>query len=268
MSEQQDIEPGGAVGAPVVKFRTIGQTLIGALVDSETRQQYKWKNGQADGLAFKEDGKPALERVIHLLVLPGTTAMRSSDTHPSGYEQLEPGTLARVILKGFKWGQYIEVRKSMPGGRGEKTGDILTLTYTHGSMSHPRTGARIELLTEADIAAVPRDVIVGKDMSVQVQRPDAEHAAIIDACNAARAERKAQTITKDAGPGVADNDDRWLIGGNSASSATTMTVASQPAGAAAPPAPTGVIDQAVWASLNDAQRQALMNAAPDSSPPF
>lgn len=246
MSEQQDIGMGGPVGSPIVKFRLIGQSLIGALVDVEKRQQMRWKNGQTDGLAWKEDGKPAMELILHVLVQPGTTAMRSSEVDPSGYETLEPGTLARVILKGFKWGQYIESRNSTPGMKGEKTGDLITLTYRNGSCTN-RAGNRIELHTEADIAAVPRDVIVGKDMTVGVARPGAGQGALIDACNAARAERKAQVISDEVRtgqfpappaatpPALAARSEDWLVGGAAEHGRQAATTATATADRGEPP---------------------------------
>lgn len=197
MSAQQDIETPGPAGVPIVKFRAIGQTLIGALVDAETRQQVKWKDGQPDGPAFKEDGvTPKKERILYILIQPGTTAMRTSTFDPDEYEPLEVGTLARVILKGFKWGQYIDARKETPGLKGEKTGDIISMTYTHGSYTN-KNNVRIELHSEADINAVPRDFVIGKDMALTIARPGDDQTAVIDACNAARAERKAQAIDDD-----------------------------------------------------------------------
>lgn len=228
MSQQQDIEERGPAGLPIVKFREIGQTFIGALVDAETRQQMNFKNGKADGLAFKDDGKPAMEKILYLLVMPGTTAMQSSDDDPSGYAPLEVKSLVRVILKGFKWGQYIDARNETPGLKGEKTGDIFTCTYKNGSKMN-KAGGRDELHTEAEIAAQPREVIVGKDMVITLARPGAHQDAVIDACNNARTARKAQPVGDEVAPGAA---------------------------AAAAPA----VDEAAMARLTPLQRQAIANA--------
>lgn len=249
MSQQQDIEQRGPAGLPTAKLRTIGQTIVGALVDAETRQQVKWKDGQPDGPAFKEDGvTPKKERILYVLVQPRTTAERGDDDAPSGYAPLEVGALARVILKGFKWGQYIDARNADASIRGEKTGDIVTITYTHASYTHPRTGVRIELHTEADIDQVHRDIVIGKDWSIQVARPDATQDAVIDACNDARAARKAQPIG-DEEPRATDQraDGGWLVGGAAAS-----------AQAADP-----------LAGLTPLQRQAILtNANQAGVPPF
>lgn len=249
MSQQQDIEQRGPAGLPIAKLRTIGETFIGALVDAETRQQVKWKDNKPDGPAFKKDGvTPAMERILYVLVQPGTTAERGDDDAPSGYAPLEVGTLARVILKGFKWGQYIDARNADFGIKGEKTGDIITIAYTHASYTHPRTGARIELYTEADIDQVHRDIVIGKDWSVQVARPGPHQDAVIDACNEARAARKTQDIGDEVGPGPAPAaaptvaSSGWLVGG-------AQSTAEQ------------------LARATPLQRQAFTNAA-NSEPPF
>jgi len=190
---QQDIGTGPkGPSIPIVKFRTMGQRIVGGLVDEEMRQQQKWVNGKAEGLRFKDDGKPAWELVLTLLVMPGSSAVvvdrDSGDDVP-----VEAGQLVRHIISGYKWNQYITARDLLGKDNKARTGDLFAQTYKHASIADGSENRTI-LATEADIAAVPRDVNIRKDMEILVRRPGPEHTAIVEQCNAKRAELAQQPV--------------------------------------------------------------------------
>ena len=191
---QQDIGTGPkGPSIPIVKFRTMGQRIVGGLVDEEMRQQQNWRNGKAEGLKFKDDGKPARELILTLVTMPGSSAVvvdrDSGDDVP-----VEAGQLVRVIISGFKWGQYIEARNALGKDNNPRTGDLFCQTFTKSSIDNGR-GGRDTLTTQEEInAAKLADKVVGKDMEILVRRPGPEHTAIVEQCNAKRAELAQQPV--------------------------------------------------------------------------
>lgn len=97
-------------GAPFAKFVNLGDTLIGAWAGAAQRQAYDYDTRKP---AFKRDdpSKPQLEEVDWFIVMDGTTALVGSD---GDYEILAPGSVVRYAFQGFKWGQAIEARKTLP----------------------------------------------------------------------------------------------------------------------------------------------------------
>jgi len=198
---QQDIGTGRQPGIPFIKVtRHIRQRIVGGLVDEEQRQQYTWRkeNGKPvrGELAFKENGKPLLELVLTLVVMPGTSATMIDE---DGVEVVpEPGTVVRHSIDGFKWGQYIKARDLLGKDNNPRTGDLFAQTYAHASIADGFENRTI-LATEAEIAAVPRDVNIRKDMEILVRRPGPEHTAIVEQCNAKRAELAQQPVGASVG---------------------------------------------------------------------
>jgi len=191
---QQDIGTGRQPGIPFIKVtRHIGQRIVGGLVDEEMRQQQKWVNGKAEGLRFKDDGKPAWELVLTLLVMPGSSAVvvdrDSGDDVP-----VEAGQLVRVIISGFKWGQYIEARNALGKDNNPRTGDLFAQTFKTCSIDNGRGGREVLVTQEQVNAAKLADKVVGKDAEILVRRPGPEHTAIVEQCNAKRAELAQQPV--------------------------------------------------------------------------
>jgi hypothetical protein len=133
--------------APFAKFTGIGDTLVGAYCGGKNRQRYSYEPGGAGKPMFKPDGKPMLEELMHLIAMPGTTAvtgnLTTGDTTP-----IEPGTEVRYAVFGFKWGQIIEARKSLPAAFGFKAGqtcstDVYTITVVgYSAATENADGAR------------------------------------------------------------------------------------------------------------------------------
>ena len=191
---QQDIGSGPkGPSIPIVKFRTMGQRIVGALVDEEMRQQQKWVNGKAEGLRFKDDGKPAWELVLTLLVMPGSSAVvvdrDSGDDVP-----VEAGQLVRHIISGYKWNQYITARDLLGKDNKARTGDLFAQTFKTCSIDNGRGGREVLVTQEQVNAAKLADKVVGKDAEILVRRPGPEHTAIVEQCNAKRAELAQQPV--------------------------------------------------------------------------
>lgn len=121
----------GGSGAPFAKLVELGDTLIGACGSDPKHSKRQARNFESGEPALKPDGKPRLEEILHLVAMPGTTA-RTGDPD-NGYETIEPGTVVRYALSGFKWGQVIDARKELPAFAGFRAGqtvssDVYTVT--------------------------------------------------------------------------------------------------------------------------------------------
>lgn len=120
------LEEPHTAGYPVVKRTAIGQTFNGAIIKAEPRDRLKRGNDGSMQPIIKANGKHAQELVITCLTLPGTTA-------PAGLGEdegiPEPGSIVRLILKGKAFGDWIEAKKSLPGGT-VAVGDVVSQTTT------------------------------------------------------------------------------------------------------------------------------------------
>lgn len=128
-------DEGAAGGLPFVKFNKIGKIFVGAFgshVEECRRQQHKFKTGE---LVWKDkpgpngEKLPALEEVLYLVAMPGTTAQVGAD---DALVAIEPGAAVRFAIAGFKWGQVIEARKGLEPYAGFAagrpcSGDIYTI---------------------------------------------------------------------------------------------------------------------------------------------
>lgn len=164
------IEQGG--GAPFAKFQNLGDTLVGAFGSNSkecTRQRRNFDTGEP---AVKNDGKPALEEVMHFVVMPGTTA-QTGDAN-KGYEPIQPGDQVRFSVFGFKWGQVIDARKALPAHAGFKagqacSGDVYEITLTGWSAETKNP----EVATKAGFTVVDGRIILtsqeAKDQYVLAQ---------------------------------------------------------------------------------------------------
>ena len=111
---------------PVVKRTAIGQTFNGAVLKVEPRDRLKPGDDGTMQPIVKPNGKHAQELVVTCLTMPGTTSpagLGDDESVP------EPGTIVRLILKGKAFGDWIEAKRSLPGGS-IAVGDVVTQTTT------------------------------------------------------------------------------------------------------------------------------------------
>jgi hypothetical protein len=137
---------------PVMKRQRIGDTVTGAVV--RTVQRDVLKDGQP---ALKDNGKPRQELVVTIVVMPGTTMPSGIGSDPATVPA--PGELARMILRGASFGQWIEAKN----GLGPlQVGDIVSQTLDHAQVYNAQgapSGGK--LATQAEVDAVPRGQSVG-----------------------------------------------------------------------------------------------------------
>lgn len=125
------IDQGG--GTPFAKFQNLGDTLIGAFGSNPKECMRQARNFDDGSPALKPDGSPRLEEVMHFVAMPGTTAVTGSAD--KGYEQIQAGDAVRFSVSGYKWGQVIDARKSLPAHAGFKagqpcSGDVYEITLS------------------------------------------------------------------------------------------------------------------------------------------
>jgi hypothetical protein len=123
-------DTGAGNGAPFAKFVNIGETLIGAFASDPSKSRRQVRNWETQAPEWKPDGKPLLEEVLHVVAMPGTTAVIGDLTAPNAIEE---GAHVRFAVSGFKWGQLIDARKQLPAHAGFAagtpcSGDVLTIT--------------------------------------------------------------------------------------------------------------------------------------------
>lgn len=113
----------GAGAAPFAKVIRIGDQLVGAFAGSHQRQKRKF--GDPNVKLTKPDGRPLLEEVMYFVAMPGTTAVTGNvekgDTAP-----IQPGDHIRYSVSGFRWGQVIEARKTLPAFSGFASGQTVS----------------------------------------------------------------------------------------------------------------------------------------------
>ena len=120
-----------ATGAPFAKLVELGDTIAGALASDPGESRRQARNFDTQLPAFKDDGRPQLEEILHLVAMPASTA-RIGDAD-RGYDTIEAGTHIRYALSGFKWGLVIDARKNLPAGTGiragqDASGDVYEIT--------------------------------------------------------------------------------------------------------------------------------------------
>ena len=192
----QAADTGGAGGVPFVKFAKLGDTFIGAFGGGKARQQIdfakkepKWKD--ADGT------KPLLEEVMWFSTMPGTTAYTGNIEDPT---PLAVGDIVRYAVGGFKWGQVIDQRRSLPAYAGFPagtpcSGDVYTIalagwsTATDAPENARKAGftvaeGRIVITTQEDKdryvlarSAKNQPVNLANDFTITVRRPTPDEKA-------------------------------------------------------------------------------------------
>lgn len=118
------IEEPRAAGYPVVKRTALGQTFVGAVLKSETRDRLKRADDGTMAPIIKPNGKHAQEMVVTCLTLPGTDAPAGLGDDESVPDE---GAIVRLILKGKSFGDWIDAKKSLPDGA-VAVGDVVTQT--------------------------------------------------------------------------------------------------------------------------------------------
>lgn len=145
-------------GLPVVKRTALGQRYVGAIVRVEQRDRLK--KDDTTGLVaplLKPNGKPRQELVVSCLTLPGSSAPvgLGDDEHLPA-----PGELARLILKGASFGNWIEAKGAL--GRPIAVGDVVTQVTEFAQVydaSGNATGSQIT--DQFTLEGVPRGRSVG-----------------------------------------------------------------------------------------------------------
>jgi hypothetical protein len=155
-------------GLPVVKRTALGQKYFGAVVKVQQRDRLKKDDTTGNMVPIlKANQKPRQEMVITCLTLPGTTAPvgLGDDEHVP-----EAGELARLILKGKAFADWIEAKREL--GRPVNVGDIVQQTTdkaqvydAQGNPSGP------EIADQAEVERVPRGRSVGIYGPVTLREP-------------------------------------------------------------------------------------------------
>lgn len=113
--------PGGG-GTPFAKLVDLGDTIVGAYGGSLMRQQRNYKTGDPE---WKDEAKtkPRREEVLWLVAMPGTTA-KTGNIEKGDLVAVDVEDVIRYAVAGFKWGQIIDGRSSLPAFSGFKAGQI------------------------------------------------------------------------------------------------------------------------------------------------
>lgn len=148
------VPQGGNGGTPFAKVLRIGDQLVGAFAGSANRQKRKF--GDSKTLLYKSDGTtPLLEEVIHFIAMPGTTAV-TGNVEKEETKPITPGEHVRFSVSGFKWGQVIDARKSLPAFAGFAAGqtcssDVYTFKLVgYSAATENPAGAQAAGLTVVD----------------------------------------------------------------------------------------------------------------------
>lgn len=187
----------GGSGSPFAKFNRLGDKLIGAFASNpreSKRQQKKYQTNELIYKAGKDGGQvPALEEIMHFIAMPGTTAQ--AGTAESGFTPIEEGSHVRYAVSGFKWGQVIDQRKSLPARAGFAagqpcSGDVYTIELSGWSVKAENPGAaeragftvidnRIVMRTEEERekyvlhqTRTGGNSNTGKDITITIRRPN------------------------------------------------------------------------------------------------
>jgi hypothetical protein len=187
-------DTGAGNGAPFAKFRDCGDVLVGAFASDPSKSRRQVRNFDTQAPEVKPDGSPRLEEVLHLVAMPGTTAITGDLTAPNSIEE---GAHVRFAVSGYKWGQLIDARKQLPAHAGFAagtpcSGDVLTITLVGWSAETKNAAAataagftvaddRIILRSQDDkdryVLAQSRNggnTNPAKDYEITLRRPTAE----------------------------------------------------------------------------------------------
>jgi hypothetical protein len=185
----------GDGGIPFAKFLKPGDTLIGSFGGSVRRQQRKFRT---QDLATKPDGSPKLEEILHLVAMPGTTAV-TGDLEKEQLDPIKPGDTVRYSVSGFHWKQLIDARRQLPAyanvkAGSEASGDVVTITMTGWSVATENAQVAVNAgfkvvdgriffptFEEKKRWSDPREArglptIVAKEYTIEVRRPRPDEA--------------------------------------------------------------------------------------------
>ena len=182
--------PGTGTRYPVIKRTAIGEHFIGAYVKHEPRQRIK------DGVPqLNAKGNPAQEMVVHVVVMPGTTspvADGDDDVIP------EAGSIARLILTGRGFSQWIDGQKALKGV--QRAGDVIEFTTDTAQAYADKTPKGGTITDQAQVVAAR---LKGNSVGVYGD-------LVVRACTTSELPwvKKADdaVATLKAGPTVNDND--------------------------------------------------------------
>ena len=176
------IEESSVTRTPVVRRRQIGEEMRGLLIRKEQRDRLKKDDRTKEMVpVIKSNGKPAQELVLHLLILPGSTM-------PVGLGDEEgmpdAGTVARLILKGGAFGQFIDADNTL---KPRQVGDVVGVTSTWAQVYNAdgdSVGGQITYNDEITAARIKgRNVGIYGDLTIARATPDL--AQWVEKCEAA-----------------------------------------------------------------------------------
>lgn len=106
---------------PSAKFKTVGDTFVGMVVDRAEVPLYQYMaDGSMGPQIIGKNGKPRTQEMLTLLVMAGTTC-------PVGDGPAEPDTLARLYIKGHNRWAYVEAKNAGHGAL--CVGDVIRQRY-------------------------------------------------------------------------------------------------------------------------------------------
>lgn len=194
----QAVDTAGSA-APFVKFRQIGDTLIGAFGGSVQRQQRKWSPDGPGELLWKrkenpsDPDKPLLEEIFYFVAVAGgcTVVLGNED---DGFRRIEDREVVRFSVSGFKWNQAINAAKTLPAFRtkpdgspqfaaGKRvTGDMWKITLVGYSADVPGQAAE-QVYRAAGLTIVEGRVVMRTEQertvwaNIQIERRQNTNAA-------------------------------------------------------------------------------------------
>lgn len=219
----QAIDSGSGGGAPFVKFNECGDTLVAAFAGGKSRQQQDFKTKE---LKFKDNGKPLLEEVMHLVAMPGTTARTGEADSP---QPIDDGAHVRFSVAGWKWGMVIDARKALPPYAGfpagqSCSGDVYTITLVGWSAETENAAAA----TKAGFTVIDGRIVMrsredkqryvlaqsdrggntnpAKDYEITVRRPTADEKRWEQAADELYATKPWERATASVGGASSDDD--------------------------------------------------------------
>lgn len=174
-------------GAPSAYFPAVGDSMVVGIVDVGQYHQRDMKTGDPKHWA---DGTPVMGKVITGMVV-STTGTACSGGERSGAHPVEPGDIVRFFAEGGKHYTYRDAVKA------------------HGAVS---VGDVMLWRREEDKPPAQRGHNPGKVYTAKIRKPKPEDGDLVERCQAARRELKAQQVdappaTSSAGtPGPFDED--------------------------------------------------------------
>lgn len=158
---------------PVVSPRGLGQKVVGMIVDKEVRERR-----DRDGMPIlNAAGKPSNEEVLTVLILDGTTGVVSGGDLGDDWTP-EPGSVARIIIRGLTYRKLIDARRVVGG---TQVGDVITVTCRTATIWRGKADIAQSNVDDDTIIRKARDkgLRIGWDLDITYGRAVAEELALV-----------------------------------------------------------------------------------------